>query len=124
SPASRRRAIQLRRSRWASLMRGPRAAVLLALRLVRQEMSPMLRLAGVRKGLVMTYAYVQVLPGFSAERYEQVVRTLGPGPYEGLLAHLAGPCADGGRIIQVWRDADDYARLERSRLGDALAAPR
>ncbi|HEY8340512.1 MAG TPA: hypothetical protein VIK95_11610 [Egibacteraceae bacterium] len=69
----------------------------------------------------MTYAYVQVLPGFSAERYEQVVRALGPGPYEGLLAHLAGPCADGWRIIQVWRDADDYARFERSRLWDALA---
>jgi hypothetical protein len=70
----------------------------------------------------MSYAFVQVLPGFSAEAYARVVQALGDEPYEGLIVHLAGPCAVGWRIIEVWRSEDDYVRFERNRLRDALVA--
>jgi len=70
----------------------------------------------------MTYAFVQYLPGVSSEGYARVVAALGSQPYGGLLAHLAGPCDGGWRIIQAWRSADDYAQFERSRLWDAVIA--
>jgi hypothetical protein len=67
------------------------------------------------------FAFVQVLPGFTAEAYDRVLAALGPAPLPGLVAHLAGPCPDGWRIIQVWHGAGDHARFERDRLWPALA---
>jgi hypothetical protein len=66
------------------------------------------------------YAFVQILPGFSADAYARVRRELGDEPFDGLVVHLAGPCEGGWRVIQVWRTADDYARYERGRLWAAL----
>jgi hypothetical protein len=66
------------------------------------------------------FGFVQVLPGFTCEAYERVVGALGPEPMDGLLAHLAGPCPDGWRIIEVWRSAGHHARFERERLWPAL----
>ena len=68
----------------------------------------------------MTYAFVLVLAGYTPEHYDAVARCLGEGPFPGLLAHLAGPCDGGWRIIQVWESADDYLRYERGPLADAL----
>lgn len=68
------------------------------------------------------FGFVQVLPGFTAEVYGKVLETLGPQPLDGLVAHLAGPCPDGWRIIEVWRSAADHARFERERLWPALVA--
>lgn len=68
----------------------------------------------------MTYAFVQVLPGWTAERYDMVATCLGEGPFPGLVAHLAGPCDGGWRIIQVWESLDDYLRHERGPLAAAL----
>jgi hypothetical protein len=70
----------------------------------------------------MPYAFVQVVPGLSAAEYRRVVDALGAGPWPGLLAHLAGPCDAGWRIIQVWVDAESYASFERDHLWGALAA--
>jgi hypothetical protein len=67
------------------------------------------------------FAFVQVLPGFTAEAYGHVISALGPEPMDGLVAHLAGPCPDGWRIIQVWCTAGHHARFERDRLWPALA---
>jgi hypothetical protein len=68
------------------------------------------------------FAFVQVLPGFTAAAYERVLAALGPAPPDGLVAHLAGPCPDGWRIIEVWRSAGQHARFERERLWPALTA--
>jgi hypothetical protein len=70
----------------------------------------------------MTYAFVQLLPGYSAEKYDAVAAHLGPGPFPGLLVHLAGPCEGGWRIIQVWDSLEDYLRHERGPLAAALDA--
>jgi hypothetical protein len=67
------------------------------------------------------FAFVQVLPGFSAEAYGRVRDALGPQPPDGLVVHLAGPCPDGWRIVEVWRSAQEHARFERDRLWPALA---
>jgi hypothetical protein len=67
------------------------------------------------------FGFVQVLPGFSAQAYGRVIEALGREPLAGLVVHLAGPCAEGWRIVQVWRSADDHARFERERLMPALA---
>jgi hypothetical protein len=70
----------------------------------------------------MTYAFVQVLPDLTPERYARVVAALGDGPFEGLVVHLAGPCEAGWRIIQVWRSAQDYSRFARAALWPALGS--
>jgi hypothetical protein len=75
--------------------------------------------SGVGGGL---FGFVQVLPGFTAEAYGRVIEALGPEPLDGLVAHLAGPCPDGWRIVEVWRSAADHARFERERLWPALVA--
>lgn len=67
------------------------------------------------------YAFVQVLPGFGAPDYGRVVSALGTCTFPGLLVHLAGPCEDGWRIIQVWESEDAYARFEREHLWQALS---
>jgi hypothetical protein len=68
------------------------------------------------------FGFVQVLPGFTAEAYGRVIEALGPEPLAGLVAHLAGPCGEGWRIVEVWQSAADHARFERDRLWPALAA--
>ena len=68
----------------------------------------------------MTYAFVQVFPAYTREQYDTIVGCLGEGPFPGLVAHLAGPCDDGWRIIQVWQSAADYLRHARGPLAAAL----
>lgn len=70
----------------------------------------------------MSYAFVQLFPEYPPEAYWRIVEELGNKPFEGLLAHLAGPYENGWRILQVWRNAEDYARFERSSLLDAIIA--
>jgi hypothetical protein len=70
----------------------------------------------------MSYAFVQLFPDYPPETYWRVVEELGDKPFEGLLAHLAGPYEGGWRILQVWRSVEDYARFERGSLLDALIA--
>lgn len=68
----------------------------------------------------MTFAFVQVLPGYTRAEYERVLAALGEGPFPGLLVHLAGPCPDGWRIIEVWATSQDQARHEYGPLAAAL----
>lgn len=70
----------------------------------------------------MTYAFVQVLPGYTAAQYDAVAEQLEDEQFPGLLVHLAGPCPDGWRIIQVWASADDHAEYARGPLARALDA--
>ena len=70
----------------------------------------------------MTYAFVQQFPGLSEADYRRVAEAIGPGPWPGLVVHMAGPCDVGWQIVQVWEDAASYARFEREHLWDALAA--
>ena len=67
------------------------------------------------------FAYVQVIPGFSAEAYAAVAGQLGERAWPGLVVHLAGPCAEGWRIIQVWESEAAFHAFARQRLQAALA---
>jgi hypothetical protein len=67
------------------------------------------------------FAYVQVLPGFSAEDYNALVSALDRGgPWPGLIVHLAGPCHDGWRIIQAWEDRSAFHQFVAQHLESAL----
>jgi hypothetical protein len=70
----------------------------------------------------MSYAFVQLFPNYPPDAYWRVVEELGAERFDGLLAHLAGPCEGGWRILQVWRSADDFARYERGKLWDAIVS--
>jgi hypothetical protein len=60
----------------------------------------------------MTFAFVQYLPGYTEQDYDRVLACLDGPAAEGLLVHIAGPCRDGWRIIQVWRDETSYLDFE------------
>lgn len=68
----------------------------------------------------MPYAFVQDLPADWAT-YEKIVAELdldGERP-AGLVAHAAGPTADGVRVIDVWESEDAHRRFAADRLGPA-----
>jgi hypothetical protein len=64
----------------------------------------------------MPFGVVQEMPGVSAAEYRLVEQHLGPDRPAGLLAHVAGPSADGWRIINVWADEESFRRFQSERL--------
>jgi hypothetical protein len=56
------------------------------------------------------------------EQYERVTAlTVEPLP-QGLILHVAGPTADGFRVIDVWEDRDAWERFNAERIAPAVAA--
>jgi len=59
-------------------------------------------------------------PGATQEQYEQVAARLSDGhglnspsdwPVDGILAHVAGPTADGWRVVDVWESEEAFQRF-------------
>lgn len=69
----------------------------------------------------MTYAFVQDVAA-SWEHYERVTAKLVDPAPEGLILHIAGPTAEGFRVIDVWRSEDAWERFRNDRLAPAIAA--
>ena len=69
----------------------------------------------------MAYAFVQDVAA-SWEQYELVTAVaVEPAP-DGLILHLAGPTAEGFRVIEFWDDEAAWVRFRDERLTPALAA--
>ncbi len=69
----------------------------------------------------MAYAFVQDVAA-SWERYElETAVAIYPAP-EGLILHLAGPTAEGFRVIEVWEDEAAWLRFRDERLAPVLAS--
>ena len=64
----------------------------------------------------MPYGVVQDMPGVSEQEYRLVEQHLGPDRPPGLLAHVAGPSAEGWRIINIWVDEPAFRRFQSERL--------
>jgi hypothetical protein len=69
----------------------------------------------------MAYAYVQDVAS-SWEQYERVARSLVEPAPAGLILHVAGPTAEGVRIIDVWDNEQAWQRYRAERLEPAIAA--
>jgi hypothetical protein len=67
----------------------------------------------------MPFGVVQDMPGVSEQEYQQVEKHLGPDRPPGLLAHVAGPSAEGWRIINIWADEAAFRRFQSERLARA-----
>jgi hypothetical protein len=69
----------------------------------------------------VTYAFVQDIAA-SWQQYELIAAaTVEPVP-GGLILHVAGPTAEGFRIIDVWESEDAWHRFRAERLAPAIAA--
>jgi hypothetical protein len=69
----------------------------------------------------MSYAFVQDIAA-SWPDYERVTaETVEPAP-AGLILHLAGPTAEGVRIIALWESEAAWERFKSERLAPAIAA--
>jgi hypothetical protein len=69
----------------------------------------------------MAYAFVQDVAA-SWERYElETAVAIYPAP-EGLILHLAGPTAEGFRVIEVWEDEAAWLGFRDGRLAPVLAS--
>jgi hypothetical protein len=67
------------------------------------------------------YAFVQDVPA-SWQQYQQtVVRLLEPVPV-GLILHVAGPTAEGVRVIDIWESEQEWQQFRAERLAPAIAA--
>jgi hypothetical protein len=67
------------------------------------------------------YAFVQDVPA-SWQHYQQTVaRLLDPVP-AGLILHVAGPTAEGVRVIDIWESEQAWQRFRAERLAPAIAA--
>jgi hypothetical protein len=70
---------------------------------------------------VVPYVLVQDVAS-TWEQYQRVTApTVEPAP-QGLILHVAGPTADGFRIIDVWESKDAWERFSEERIAPALAA--
>ena len=56
------------------------------------------------------------MPGVTEAEYKMVEQHLGPDRPAGLLAHVAGPCTQGWRVINVWQDEAAFRRFQSERL--------
>src|SRR5512132_2321027 len=73
-----------------------------------------------KEGLV-AYAFVQDIAA-SWQQYElTTAATMAPVP-GGLILHVAGPTAEGFRIIDVWETDDAWHQFQAERLAPAIAA--
>jgi hypothetical protein len=69
----------------------------------------------------VTYALVQDIAA-SWQQYELIAAaTVEPVP-GGLILHVAGPTAEGFRVIDVWESEDAWQRFRAERLAPAIAA--
>jgi hypothetical protein len=69
----------------------------------------------------VAYAFVQDIAA-SWQQYElTTAATMEPVP-GGLILHVAGPTAEGFRIIDVWETDDAWHRFQAERLATAIAA--
>jgi hypothetical protein len=67
------------------------------------------------------YAFVQDVSA-SWQHYQQTVaRLLEPVPV-GLILHVAGPTAEGVRVIDIWESEQAWQRFRAERLAPAIAA--
>jgi len=62
------------------------------------------------------YGVMQDMPAVTEAEYRLVEQHLGPDRPAGLVAHVAGPTADGWRVINVWNSEDDFRRFQSERL--------
>lgn len=69
----------------------------------------------------MAYALVQDVAA-SWERYRQVAAALTEPTPQGLILHVAGPTAEGVRVIGVWESERDCQLFQRESLLPAIAA--
>jgi hypothetical protein len=72
----------------------------------------------------MAYAFVQTLHGMTEEDYGRVAAAVrgacgGRAP-DGLVAHVAGPVADGYRYLDVWESEEAWNRFHEDVLHPAL----
>ena len=68
----------------------------------------------------MAIVMVQDIPGGTQEQYDEVAKRLTGGrglgsladwPTDGILSHVAGPTADGWRVVDVWESEEAFARF-------------
>ncbi len=66
----------------------------------------------------MPIAQIIDMPGAGIREYEQAFRLIHPaGAWPaGQLNHIAGPTADGFRVIDVWESLEAFERFERDVL--------
>jgi hypothetical protein len=64
----------------------------------------------------MPFGIMQDMPGVDEETYRMVEKHLGPDRPPGLLAHVAGPTADGWRVINVWDSEAAFRSFQSERL--------
>lgn len=62
----------------------------------------------------MAIAMVLDLPGVTEAQYATAREVLGAALPPGNLVHVAGPTADGWRVVEVWRSAKLMARYFQS----------
>jgi hypothetical protein len=66
----------------------------------------------------MPIAQIIDMPGAGVREYEQAFAAIHPGGAwpEGQLDHIAGPTAEGFRVIDVWESREAFERFEREVL--------
>jgi hypothetical protein len=69
----------------------------------------------------MAYAFVQDIAA-SWQQYELIAATTVDPVPGGLILHVAGPTAEGFRVIDVWESEDAWQRFRAERLAPAIAA--
>ena len=69
----------------------------------------------------MAYAYVQDVAASWAQ-YQRVAGSLVEPAPAGLILHVAGPTAEGVRIIDVWDSEQAWQQYRAERLEPAIAA--
>ncbi|MDO8613022.1 MAG: hypothetical protein Q7R32_09405 [Dehalococcoidia bacterium] len=60
--------------------------------------------------------------GVTQAQYEQVLHEVTPDNKvaPGMLSHVAGPTADGWRVVEVWESQEALDRFFQEKLGAAL----
>lgn len=69
----------------------------------------------------MAYAFVQDVPA-SWQQYQQTVAGLLEPIPVGLILHVAGPTAEGVRVIDIWESEQAWQRFRVERLAPAIVA--
>jgi hypothetical protein len=71
----------------------------------------------------MAVAFVFDGAGVTQAQYEQVVNEVspeGPGTAPGVIFHIAGPTADGWRVVEVWESEEAMVQFFQGKLSAAL----
>jgi hypothetical protein len=67
----------------------------------------------------MTVAMILDLPGVTHSQYETVRGMLGEALQPGSLVHVAGPTADGWRVVEVWESPEVMGAFFQSAAAQA-----